>query len=115
MALGILRAKNECVDKFTLSIGCWPITAIIYVTNARKHTKNDRNVTPHPLPKLKRPLYARLKEMGEFFPVVLWPLLKERKTLRLLLIALCLFLLSSLLYLRLEGDRLVHFSRAMNF
>jgi len=48
--------------------------------------------------KLKRPLRDRLKETGEFFPVVLWPLLKERKTFWLLPIALCL-LLSSLLYL----------------
>ena len=53
--------------------------------------------------------------MGEFFPVVLWPLLKERKTFRLLPITLCLILLSSLLYLTLEGDRSIHFSRAMNF
>jgi hypothetical protein len=43
--------------------------------------------------KLKRPLYDRLKEMGEFFSVVLWPLLKEQKVLWLLLMALCLILL----------------------
>ena len=53
--------------------------------------------------KLKHPLYARLKEMGEFFPVVLWPLLKERKTFWLLAIALCFILLSSVLYLTLQG------------
>ena len=65
--------------------------------------------------KLKRPLYARLKEMGEFFPVVLWPLLKERKTFWLLPIALCLILLGSVLYLTLQGDRPFHSSRAMHF
>jgi hypothetical protein len=65
--------------------------------------------------KLKRPLYARLKEMGEFFPVVLWPLLKERKTFWLLAIALCFILLSSVLYLTLQGDSPIHSSRAMHF
>jgi len=51
-----------------------------HLSDQRPQTHQKRsNVTPHALPKLKRPLYARLKEMGEFFPVVLWPLLKERK------------------------------------
>jgi hypothetical protein len=31
--------------------------------------------------KLRRPIYARLKEMGEFFAFVLWPLMKERRML----------------------------------
>ena len=29
--------------------------------------------------KLKRPIYDRIKEMGEFFPVVLWPLTERAK------------------------------------
>jgi hypothetical protein len=41
--------------------------------------------------------------MGEFFPIVLWPLLKERKTFWFLPIALCLILLGSVLYLHIAG------------
>jgi hypothetical protein len=59
-------------------------------------------LAPFFMAKLKRPIYDRLKETGEFFPVVLWPLLKERKTFWLLPIALCLILLG-LLYLALEA------------
>jgi len=50
--------------------------------------------------KLKRPTYARHKEIGEFFAFMLWPLMKEQR-MRWLTIKILLYLALGFSVLRL--------------